>query len=218
MTPYYTPLVGPLAAVRLLLVVVVVMVLPAPAARAQERVIVALGDSLTAGLGVGADEAYPARLQERLRHEGFPYRVVNAGVSGDTTAGGLRRLDWALRTRPAIVIVALGANDGLRGQPASAIRDNLVRIVTRLRAAGARVLLAGMRLPPNYGGDYTREFAQAFAAVARQTSVPFLPFLLEGVAGRADLNQPDGIHPNEAGHRVVADTVLRALRPLLERP
>ena len=196
---------------------VVIALVPAAPARAQEPVIVALGDSLTAGLGVTAEEAYPALLEARLAREGFHYRVVNAGVSGDTTAGALRRLDWVLRARPVVVVVALGANDGLRGLPVSAMRDNLVTIVTRLRGAGARVLLAGMRLPPNYGADYTREFAEAFAAVARQTSVPLLPFLLDGVAGRAALNQPDGIHPNAAGQRMVAETVWRSLRPMLQQ-
>ena len=193
----------------------VVALLSTAPARAEEPVIVALGDSLTAGLGVTAEEAYPALLQARLAREGHRYRVVNAGVSGDTTAGALRRLDWVLRARPVIVVVALGANDGLRGLPVAAMRDNLVAIVTRLRESGARVLLAGMRLPPNYGAAYTREFADAFDAVARRTSVPLLPFLLDGVAGRPALNLPDGIHPNAAGQRMVADTVWRALQPLL---
>jgi acyl-CoA thioesterase I len=196
-----------------LVVLLVLLSAPAPA---PERVVVALGDSLTAGLGVSAEESYPALLQARLERAGFPYRVVNAGVSGDTTAGALRRLDWVLRAHPAVVIVALGANDGLRGLPVAAMRDNLTAIVTRLQAAGARVLLAGLRLPPNYGAAYTREFAEAFPAVARRTSVPLLPFLLEGVAGVTALNQPDGIHPNAAGQRVVAETVWRSLRPLLQ--
>jgi acyl-CoA thioesterase I len=208
--------VRPLGAIALALLVVA-MPGTADARAVEDRVIVVLGDSLTAGLGVAADEAYPALVQARLRREGFAYRVVNAGVSGDTTAGGLRRLDWVLRSRPAIVIVALGANDGLRGLPVAAMRDNLVAIVTRLRGAGARVLLAGMRMPPNYGDAYTREFAETFARVARQTRVALLPFLLDGVAGDPALNQPDGIHPNAAGQRVVAETVWRALRPLLER-
>ena len=202
---------------RPLVALVAVVLLVVTGAGAEDRVIVALGDSLTAGLGVAADETYPALLQARLRREGFAYRVVNAGVSGDTTAGGLRRVDWVLRAHPAIVIVALGANDGLRGQPVAAMRDNLVAIVTRLRAAGARVLLAGLRMPPNYGDAYTRQFADAFPHVARQTSVAFVPFLLEGVAGDPALNQPDGIHPNAAGQRVVADTVWHALRPLLQQ-
>ncbi|HEY2994225.1 MAG TPA: arylesterase [Methylomirabilota bacterium] len=201
---------------RLLARLLVLMLLPAALAHAQEPVIVALGDSLTAGLGVTADEAYPALLQARLERDGLRYRVVNAGVSGDTTAGALRRVDWVLRARPAVVVVALGANDGLRGLPVTAMRDNLAAIVTRLRAGGARVLLAGMRLPPNYGAAYTREFAEAFPSVARRASVPLVPFLLEGVAGVPALNQADGIHPNAAGQRVVADNVWRALQPLLQ--
>ena len=200
---------------RLARLFVLTLLLATPA-HAQAPVIVALGDSLTAGLGVAAEEAYPARLQARLERDGLHYRVVNAGVSGDTTAGALRRVDWVLRGRPAVVVVALGANDGLRGLPVTAMRDNLTAIVTRLQAGGARVLLAGMRLPPNYGAAYTREFAEAFTRVARRTSVPLLPFLLEGVAGVPALNQPDGIHPNAAGQQVVADNVWRALQPLLE--
>jgi acyl-CoA thioesterase I len=200
------------AAARLGLALLVLASTPAAAA---ERVIVALGDSLTAGLGVAADEAYPALLEARLRRAGFDYRVVNAGVSGDTSAGGLRRLDWVLRSRPEIVIVALGANDGLRGLPIPALHDNLTAIVSRLREAGARVLLIGMRLPPNYGDAYASEFAAAFRDVARRTSVAFLPFLLEGVAGHPDLNQADGIHPSVAGQRAVAERVWSALQPLL---
>jgi acyl-CoA thioesterase-1 len=180
-----------------------------------ERVIVALGDSLTAGLGVAADEAYPARLEARLQQEGYAYRMVNAGVSGDTTAGGLRRVDWVLRAKPDIVIVALGANDGLRGQSPQAMRDNLAAIVARLQAGGARVLLAGMRLPPNYGAEYTTEFQAIFPEVARSARVAFVPFLLDGVAADARLNQPDGIHPTAAGHQVIADRLWPYLRPLL---
>ena len=192
--------------------------LGAPAAApASERIIVVLGDSLTAGFGVAADETFPARLQERLRKEGYPYRVVNAGVSGDTTAGGLRRVDWILRARPEIVVVALGANDGLRGLSVSQLKSNLSAIVERLTAERARVLLAGMRLPPNYGDRYTREYAEAFAEVARRGKTPLMPFLLEGVATEARLNQPDGIHPNAAGHQVIADHLWLYLKPLLAR-
>jgi acyl-CoA thioesterase I len=180
-----------------------------------ERVIVALGDSLTAGLGVAADEAYPARLEARLAREGYGYRVVNAGVSGDTTAGGLRRVDWVLRAKPEIVIVALGANDGLRAQSPQAMRENLATIVRRLQAAGARVLLAGMRLPPNYGAQYTKEFQAVFPEVARSTGVAFMPFLLDGVAADPRLNQPDGIHPTAAGQQLIADRLWPYLRPLL---
>ena len=177
---------------------------------------IALGDSLTAGLGVAADEAFPARLEARLRAEGYAYRVVNAGVSGDTTAGGLRRVDWVLRSSPDVVIVALGANDGLRGQRPPAMRANLEEIVARLQAAGARVLLAGMRLPPNYGGEYTKEFEAVFPAVARDAKITLMPFLLDGVAGVPRLNQADGIHPTVAGQQVIADHIWPYLRPLLK--
>ena len=180
-----------------------------------EGAVVALGDSLTAGLGVAADEAFPARLQARLRAEGYDYRVVNAGVSGDTTAGGLRRVDWALRAHPDVVIVALGANDGLRGQSPQAIRANLEEIVARLQASGARVLLVGMRLPPNYGAEYTKEFEAVFPAVARRAKIVLMPFLLDGVAADPRLNQADGIHPTAAGQQMIADRLWPYLRPLL---
>jgi acyl-CoA thioesterase I len=197
--------------------VAAVLALGASADAVDDRVIVAFGDSLTAGLGVAADDAYPARLDARLRREGYSYRVVNAGVSGDTTAGGLRRVDWVLRARPEIVILALGANDGLRGQSVRAMRENLQAIIARLRAAGAKVLLAGMRLPPNYGDDYARQFAAVFPDLARQERVPLAPFLLDGVAAVSALNQPDGIHPNADGHRVIAERLWPYLEPLLRR-
>ena len=201
---------------RALLLVLLVCGAPG-SARAADHVIVALGDSLTAGLGVAPEEAYPALLEAKLRREGFDYRVVNAGVSGDTSAGGLRRLDWALRLKPDVVIVALGANDGLRGQPPAALRDNLTRIVERARTAGSRVLLAGMRVPPNYGDDYSRAFAAVYPTVARATGVPLAPFLLDGVAGDPRLNQPDGIHPTAEGQRVIAERIWPYLKPLLAR-
>jgi len=187
----------------------------APGEARSEGVVVALGDSLTAGLGVAADEAFPARLEMRLRAEGYTYRVINAGVSGDTTAGGLRRVDWVLRSSPEVVIVALGANDGLRGQSPPAMRTNLDEIVARLQAAGARVLLAGMRLPPNYGGEYTKDFEAVFPAVARRAKITLMPFLLDGVAGVPRLNQGDGIHPTAAGQQVIADHLWPYVRPLL---
>lgn len=195
----------------------VVLALAAATAHA-EPVIVALGDSITSGLGVAADEAYPALLEARLRRDGYAYRVINAGVSGDTTAGGLRRVDWVLRARPEIVILALGANDGLRGQSPPTTRANLEAIVARLTAAGARVLLAGMRLPPNYGEGFTRQFEAIFPAVARRANVALVPFLLDGVAADPTLNQADGLHPNAAGHRVIADRLWPHLAPLLKKP
>ena len=184
---------------------------------AAERVIVAFGDSLTAGQGVAPEEAYPALLAARLRAEGYAYRVVNAGVSGDTTAGGLRRVDWALRLKPEIVIVELGANDALRGQDLAGVRQNLDAIVARFRSAGARVLVAGMRLPPNYGPRYGAEFQRLFDEVARRHRAALMPFLLDGVAGNPRLNQFDGIHPTAEGHRIVADRLWPYLRPLLKK-
>ena len=189
----------------------------ATAPAAAEPVIVAFGDSITAGFGVLPDEAYPALLAERLRREGYAYRVVNGGVSGDTTAAGLRRVDWVLRSYPSIVIVALGANDGLRHQSVTAMRDNLLAIVRRLRAAGATVLLAGMRVPPNYGREYARAFAGVFPDVAQTTRVALAPFLLDGVAGNPHLNQPDGIHPTAEGQRIIADKLWLHLKPLLRK-
>ena len=189
----------------------------AAAPAAAEPVIVAFGDSITAGFGVLPDEAYPALLGERLRREGYPYRVVNGGVSGDTTAAALRRVDWVLRSHPSVVIVALGANDGLRHQRVTAMRDNLIAIVRRLRAAGATVLLAGMRVPPNYGPEYSRAFDGVFLDVAQTTRVALAPFLLDGVAGDPHLNQPDGIHPTAEGHRIIADTLWPHLKSLLHK-
>ena len=198
------------------LILLAVTLLSVPPGEARgDGVVVAVGDSLTAGFGVAADEAFPARLEARLRDEGYAYRVVNAGVSGDTTAGGLRRVDWVLRASPEVVIVALGANDGLRGQDPKMTRANLEEIVTRLQDAGARVLLAGMRLPPNYGDEYTKEFEAVFPAVARRAKVGLMPFLLDGVAGIPRLNQADGIHPTAAGQQVIADHLWPYLRPLL---
>jgi acyl-CoA thioesterase-1 len=186
-------------------------------ATAAERVIVAFGDSLTAGLGVRPEEAYPALLAERLAAEGFRYRVVNAGVSGDTTAGGLRRVDWALRLRPEIVIVELGANDALRGQDLATVRANIEQIVERFQSAKAKVLLAGMRLPTNYGRGYGEDFRRLYETVAKRRGVPLMPFFLDGVGGDARLNQGDGIHPTPAGYRIVVQRLWPHLQPLLTR-
>jgi acyl-CoA thioesterase-1 len=192
------------------------LALAAPA-HAVERVIVAFGDSLTAGLGVTPEDSYPARLQARLRAEGYDYRVVNAGASGDTTAGGLRRVDWALKNKPEIVIVALGANDALRGQDLASVRANLNAIVARFQKAGVRVLVAGMEVPPNYGARYAGDFRRLYADVARTHKAAFLPFLLDGVAGNPRLNQPDGIHPTAEGYRIVVDHLWPHLEPMLRR-
>jgi acyl-CoA thioesterase-1 len=179
--------------------------------------VVFLGDSLTAGLGLEADDAYPAVIQRKIDAEHLDYAVVNAGVSGDTTAGGVRRLDWVLSDDVRVLVVALGANDGLRGLPPIDMKHNLVTIVSTARNRGVRVLVAGMEAPPNVGAEYTAAFRQVFHDVAKQQGVPLVPFLLQGVAGVPRLNQPDGIHPNEDGAVRVADVVWPALRPLLVR-
>ena len=189
--------------------------LAAPAA--EERVIVAFGDSLTAGLGVDADRTYPALLGERLKREGYDYRVINAGVSGDTTAGGLRRVDWALRLKPEVVILELGVNDALRGQKLTGVRANLDEMVSRFQAAGARVLVAGMRLPPNYGDRYAEDFRRLYGHVARARNAPLMPFFLDGVGAVAHLNQADGIHPTAEGYAIVVDRLWPHLEPLLRK-
>lgn len=188
---------------------------PAPARRAapaaptarSEPVVVFLGDSLTAGLGVAEDQAYPALIGERLAADGHPARVVNAGVSGDTSAGGVSRLDWILSQHPDVVVVGLGANDGLRGLPLEATEANLREIVHRVRGSGARVILLGMKIPPSYGPDYSGRFEAMYPKIADDLHVPLVPFLLAGVAARPALNQADRIHPNARGHQKLAKTV-----------
>ena len=182
------------------------------------KTIVAFGDSLTAGLGVPVEDAYPARLERRLRAEGYDYRVINAGVSGDTTAGGLRRVDLALRSRPAIAIVELGANDGLRGLSVPLMRANLAGIIERFQVAGVVVVLAGMKVPPNYGTEYGRNFAAVFSDLATHYRTPLIPFFLDGVAGVDALTQPDGLHPTSEGYRLIVDRIWPVLKPLLARP
>jgi acyl-CoA thioesterase-1 len=178
--------------------------------------IVALGDSLTAGLGLDVEDAYPALLQERIDDAGYSFEVVNAGVSGDTTAGGLSRVDWVLEGDVRVLILALGGNDGLRGLPAGEMKRNLAAIVERAHEKGVAVILAGMEAPPNMGAAYTSEFRQVFPDLAEEYDVVFLPFLLDGVAGERELNQRDGIHPNAEGSRRLADSIWPLLRPMLE--
>ena len=181
---------------------------PHAAAAAREPLVIFLGDSLTAGYGLPADQAYPSLVGAALRERGSPARVVNAGVSGDTTSGAIGRLDWLLDQRPDLLVVGLGANDALRGQPVARIEANLLTIVRRAKASGARVLLLGMKIPTNFGPEYTSAFAAVYPRVAGRENVPLMPFLLEGVGGRIELNLDDGIHPNERGHRIVASNVL----------
>ena len=186
------------------------------AARRRPTIVFA-GTSLTAGLGLDSDSAYPQHVQRMIDSAGMNYEVVNAGVSGETSSALLRRLDWLLREPFSVFVVETGANDGLRGIPVATMRSNLAQIIDRIRAARpeARVLLAQMEAPPNMGAEYTRQFRDAFSAVAKEKGIPLLPFLLDGVAGERDLNQGDGIHPNYEGSRRVAQNVWRGLRPIL---
>jgi acyl-CoA thioesterase-1 len=187
---------------------------PAPAAP-PPPVVVFLGDSLTAGLGLAEEQAYPALLARQLRAEGKQARVINAGVSGDTTAGGLSRLGWLLNQHPALVVVALGGNDGLRGLPVAEVEGNLRQIIRRSQAAGAGVLLLGMRIPPNYG-PYADQFTAVYPKLAKELGVPLVPFLLKDVGGIRALNQADGIHPTAKGQEIVAKNVLPYLEKALE--
>ncbi|MGE5244300.1 MAG: arylesterase [Betaproteobacteria bacterium] len=179
--------------------------------------IVVLGDSLTAGLGLPVDEAYPSLLQQDLDQRGLKYEVVNAGVSGDTSAGGLSRLDWSLQGDVKVLVVALGGNDALRGLPPSELEGNLAKIIERAQARGVTVVLAGMEAPPNFGADYTVAFHRVYPELARRYHLAFVHFLLDGVAGHPDLNQADGIHPNARGARIVADNVWSVLGPIAEK-
>ena len=194
---------------------------PEPVAAKENRPadrpkIVILGDSLTAGYGLEKPQSFPSLLQQRLDASGLKYEVVNAGVSGDTTAGGLRRLDWSIEGNTRILVVALGGNDGLRGLPVTDSRKNLSEIITRAQGRGITVILAGMEAPPNYGPTYTGEFRAMFRDLAREYRVALVPFLLDGVAGVPSLNISDGIHPNPEGARIVERTVWKALEPAIE--
>ena len=196
---------------------------PAPPNRPKRPIagerprIVAFGDSLTAGLGVSPDQSYPAHLQRKLDAAGYAYQVVNAGVSGETTAGGVRRVSWALNSKPAIVILELGGNDGLRGLSLKETKANLERIIQQFKQASVTVVLAGMKLPPNYGQDYTAGFEVLYQALAKQYRLTLIPFFLDGVAGSSSLNQADGIHPTGEGYRLIVERVFPTLEPLLER-
>lgn len=191
------------------------------AARAagDTRTIVFFGDSLTAGYGLSdpSSEAYPALVQDKIDREKLGWRIVNAGLSGETTSGGLRRVDWILRQPIDVFVLALGGNDGLRGIDPALSHENLQKIVDRVRAKNPNVklVLAGMQVPPAMGQDFSQAFERIYPAVAEKNHAVLVPFLLEGVGGRVDLNQPDRIHPTARGHAIIADTVWKALRPLL---
>lgn len=183
---------------------------------AGQKTLLFFGDSLTAGYGLEdpATEAFPAVIQRKIDEAGRPWRVVNAGSSGETSAGGLRRVDWILRQRVDVFVLELGGNDGLRGLPPETTRANLQAIIDRVRekCPAAKIVLAGIAAPPNLGADYTQAFAAVFPQLAEKNHLSFIPFLLEGVAGQPELNQPDAIHPNAKGHAMVADTVWSLLK------
>jgi acyl-CoA thioesterase I len=185
---------------------------------ATTRTIVFLGTSITAGLGLDPEQAYPALIQQRIDSVGLDFQVINAGVSGETSAGARSRIGWILRQSPAVVVVETGANDGLRGQPPEAVEQNIQAIIdsVRTRSPGTQIVLAGMQALPNLGRDYIRRFVGIYPKLAEKNQVPLIPFILEGVGGVDSLNQPDGIHPTPAGQEVVAANVWKVLQPILK--
>lgn len=191
------------------------MLFPALVYSKEKAVVLAFGDSLTAGYGVKEEESYPSRLQVKISSAGFPHKVVNAGVNGDTTAGGVRRIRWLMKHEPEIVILALGANDGLRGLSVAEMRKNLETMIDICREHNARILLAGMKALPNYGEDYMREFETVFPELAKKHNLNYLPFLLEGVAGEREHTQPDGLHPLASGYKIVSELIWEQLEPML---
>ena len=204
---------------RAAFIVVALALVAANAAAQTEKNIVFFGDSLTAGYGVNPGDAFPALIEKKIEEQHLPFHVENAGVSGDTSAGGLRRIDWLLQNRIDVLVVELGGNDGLRGLPVEAMKSNLRTIIAKVRAKNpnAKIVIAGMRIPPNVGIDYAASFKRAFEDLAGETHATLIPFLLENVGGIRDLNQEDMIHPTAAGHRIIADTVWRVLEPILHQ-
>lgn len=200
-----------------LLTALLVTGIASSAKAAAETVILGLGDSLMAGYGLADDKGFPAQLEAALRAAGKQAQVVNAGVSGDTSTGGLARLDWALAGKPDVAIVEFGANDGLRGQPVEQLYANLDGILSRLKQEGIPVLLAGMHAPPNFGREYAQAFHAVYHRLAEKHGVVFYPFFLDGVATEPSLNQPDGIHPNEQGVAVIVERILPKVKELLAR-
>ncbi|MEQ8581796.1 MAG: arylesterase [Marinoscillum sp.] len=181
-------------------------------------VILFFGNSITAGYQLDVEDAFPALIQDRLDSLGYEFKVINAGLSGETTSGGLNRIEWVLQTIPDVFVLELGANDGLRGLDLDETKKNLLLIIDKVKEANpeVKILLVGMRVPPNLGKDYTTRFSAIFPAVASETGASLLPFILDGVAGNPELNLPDGIHPTVEGHQILAENVWRALRPILE--
>ena len=196
------------------LLVAIILIGAAP----MPRVVLFLGDSITAGYGLDISQAYPALIQEKIDAKNWPFKVVNAGQSGDTTAGGLNRIDWLLRSRIDVLVLELGANDGLRGLPAENVQKNLQAIIDRVRTKypEVKIVIAGMKVPPNMGRSYTEQFQSVFVSLAKKNNAPLIPFILEGVGGVRDLNLPDCIHPTARGHEIVAANVWKALEPVLQ--
>jgi acyl-CoA thioesterase-1 len=193
-----------------ILLLIAIMVSSASALADSKLVI--LGDSLSEGFGVAKEKSYPFLLQEKLKSAGKKWEIVNSSVSGSTSASAPSRIQWVLKSKPDAILIALGANDGLRGIKTSVTKENLEKAINAAKAAKVRVLLAGMEMPVNYGEEYRGGFRKTFASLAKEEKVPLLPFLLEGVGGKHELNQEDGIHPNEAGHRIVAEHVFQFLK------
>ena len=191
---------------------------PEPTPHTRLRTILIFGDSITAGFGLAEEQAFPALLQQKIDERGLPFTVVNAGLSGDTSAGGLRRIAWMLREPVDVFVLELGGNDGLRGTSPEVTKQNLQRIIDRVREQNpeARIVIAGMQIPPNLGYAHTRRFREIFSELAVENDALLIPFLLEGVGGVPSLNQPDGIHPTAEGHRIVAETVWNVLYPVLQ--
>ena len=200
---------------KVFLIWVLLLFFPANLVGGSFPVILAFGDSLTAGFGVPDAESYPARLQNILIENGYKHKVVNAGVSGDTTAGGVRRIKWLMKNNPEIVILELGANDGLRGLSLQEMESNLEKIIIICEENGAKVLLTGMKAPPNYGEEYTIEFEKTFFRLAEKHKLPLVPFFLEGVAGVREFTQSDGIHPLGSGYEIVVQTIWKHLKPFM---
>jgi acyl-CoA thioesterase I len=187
------------------------------AAAPSPQTVLFLGDSITAGYGLELSQAYPALIQQRIKKEGLNFKVINAGQSGDTSAGGLARMDWLLKNKIDVLVLELGGNDGLRGLPVEVIRKNLQAIIDRARKQypQIKIVVAGMKMPPNMGGQYSREFEAMFAALAKKNNATLIPFILEGVGGVRQMNLPDGIHPTAGGHEIVAENVWTVLAPVL---
>lgn len=189
----------------------------APEKKADRKVILFYGNSITAGYQLDLEQAFPALIQKRVDSLKLNYRAINAGLSGETTAGGLSRIDWVLRTVPDIFVLELGANDGLRGLPLDETSKNLQAILNKVKKENSevKIIIAGMMVPPNLGVDYSKDFQQVFSGIADENNATLIPFVLDGVAGNPELNLSDGIHPTPEGHEIVAETVWKYLEPLL---